>query len=133
MLPLSAAVGSAGRAAKYLGIKESQKACPVVVFVIYVGVVNAEDGAPGGRSPLLSAAYWLMAFRMAMTSAFLFVLLAWANCLAGLMAIRTIARRIAKIPITTKSSMRVKPFDMLRVFDLFDVCNWAEVIVFYLN
>ncbi len=34
LAPLALTVGSDGSAAKYLGIKESQKVCPVVALVI---------------------------------------------------------------------------------------------------
>jgi hypothetical protein len=38
------------------------------------------------------------------------VLLARENCLAGLIAINVIASKTARIPMTTSSSINVKPF-----------------------
>ena len=68
---------------------------------------------PAGIAPLLSAAYWWMALRMALTSLDLLVLLAWENCRAGFKAIKTIASKTAKMPMTIKSSTKVNPFRSL--------------------
>ena len=61
------------------------------------------------KSPLLSAILCPIAFKIAFRLLTRCESLAWANCLAGLMAIKTTAAKIAIMPITTKISIRVKP------------------------
>ena len=86
---------------------------------------------PAGSAPLLSAIYWLIALRIALTSEALFVSFAWANCRAGLIAIRVMARRIARIPMTTRSSIRVNPFWSLWavVFMSTQLLSYARAVV----
>ena len=79
---------------------------PTVSLPIFPAVVSI---AAGGV-PLLSAANWPTALRIALTSDDLWVLFACANWRAGLIAISVMARRTARIPITTRSSMSVNPF-----------------------
>src|SRR5262245_30659442 len=60
--------------------------------------------------PLLSARFWPIAFRIVLRLAWRWVLRAWANCFAGLIATMTMAARMAMMPMTMRISMRVKPF-----------------------
>src|SRR5438128_483651 len=62
-----------------------------------------------GKLPLLSIAYWYTAFRMVFTSERRCALRASPSCLVGLIATMTIEARIAMIPMTSRSSMRVNP------------------------
>jgi len=117
--------GSCGSAAIYLVTSELQKAAPSPALmassaVLLISVVAILAERPAGRAPALSAAYCWIALRRAWTSELLLVLFAWANWRAGLMAISTMARRIARIPMTTRSSINVKPFC--------DFNDWAVVI-----
>ena len=69
---------------------------------------------PLSKRPRLSAIRWPIAFKIAFTFDHRWVFRAWANCLAGFMAMITTPARIAMMPITTKSSISVKP----RLIDL---------------
>jgi len=122
--PPFTASGSDGSAAIYSVTSASQS--PGRLLSIFVAVMPAVN--PAGRAPALSAAYCWIALRRAWTSELLLVLFAWANWRAGLMAISTMARRIARIPMTTRSSMRVKPFDKLRVLPFCDFNDLAVII-----
>lgn len=57
---------------------------------------------------LLSSEYCFIASKTELTSALLFALLAWENCLAGLMASKTMKSKIASVAITTKNSVKEK-------------------------
>src|SRR3989338_5579434 len=69
--------------------------------------------------PLLSAILWPTALRRVLTLDHLWVFLAWANCLAGLMAIITTVAKMAMMPITTKSSIKAKPLCLPNIFLIF--------------
>lgn len=104
--------GSTGRAARYEVTSAGQRSIFPAATTPVILQAAAEQLAvnPAGRAPRLSAAYCPTAFRIAFASEDLFVLFACANCLAGLIAIRVIARSTASIPMTTSSSISVKPF-----------------------
>src|SRR3989338_3188792 len=75
---------------------------------------------------LLSIAYWYVALMMVFTSLWRWALREEASWRVGLIATMTIEARIAMIPMTSKSSMRVKPcrFHRRRERDVIE--KWGE-------
>src|SRR3990167_7204699 len=97
--------GSVGRAGINFGTNKAQMSAPFTASVIVATVVVILFG----KTPLLSALYAPIALRIAIISLRRFALFARLNCPAGLTTTRTIEKRTDNIPITTRSSMIVKP------------------------
>src|SRR3989344_8436743 len=107
--------GSDGMVEIYVGTTQGARSkignVPVVAMVDeVVGIAPAaHGGVPPSKIPWLSAIRWPIESRMARTLEVRWVSRAWENCRAGLMAMITTPAKIAMMPMTTKSSMRVKP------------------------
>jgi len=119
--------GSTGNAEMYVGMMAVQR-FGKFALLISVAEVLADVTSPG-RFPEFDAAYCPIAFNIAFASLFLFVSFACPNCRAGLIAINVIARRIARIPITTRSSINVKPCNVLRFPFLVISFLWAVILL----
>ena len=84
-------------------------------FVV-VAVGRSSQPLTTVHTPLLSASRWPIAFNIALTLLMRWELRACANCRAGLIAMMTIAAKIAMMPMTTRTSIRVNPRAFLNCF-----------------
>lgn len=81
----------------------------MALFIEVRAGVSSRVDTVKGSDPLLSTNIWDIALPIALIPADLDVSFASLNCLPGLMATIVIESKMPTIPITTKSSMRVKP------------------------
>ena len=117
-------VGSFGKAGMYVGVRH-ERSSPVEVAtplnmleLATVRVGHVYIPKVPSKIPLLSAILCPTAFRIVFKLLVRWLFLAWANCLAGLIATITIAASIAIIPITTRISISVNP-EFIFVFFIF--------------
>ena len=94
----------------YVGTMQLSMFANGLAVPISVEVAGKDRVVEQFQLPLLSAMFWLTAFKMVSMLLVRCVSRAWANCLPGFNATITTPAKIAMMPITTSNSIKVKPF-----------------------